>query len=103
MAPAADALDGAMADVTFAPLKVPVVTNVEATPNEDASRVRGLLKTQVTAPVKWQTSVEKLAEMGVDAAYEIGAGAVLAGLVKRITKGFAVTGFGKPDDLEKLA
>jgi [acyl-carrier-protein] S-malonyltransferase len=61
-----------------------VVTNVEAVPNADARRMPGLLKRQVTAPVRFVEMVECMAERGVTRVLEIGPGRVLTGLVQRI-------------------
>jgi [acyl-carrier-protein] S-malonyltransferase len=67
-------------------LAVPVITNVEAYPNQDRSRVVQLLVDQVTRPVRWVESVHKMMEMGVDRALEVGPGRALSGMVKRIDK-----------------
>jgi [acyl-carrier-protein] S-malonyltransferase len=84
MAPAAERLRAELERVKVAPLAVPVVANVTAEPNTDASRVKELLVAQVTGSVRWEESVQKLASMGVDEAFEVGPGNVLAGLLKRI-------------------
>ena len=62
-----------------------MVSNVEALPNSDGGRVRDLLVAQVCAPVRWEESVVKMAELGVKRAIEIGPGKVLSGLIRRIT------------------
>jgi len=103
MEPAARRVDGALAGVEIGPLAMPVVTNVEAEPNRDAGRVRELLVRQVTAPVRWQASVEKLAQMGVTEALEIGPGTVLAGLVKRIAPAISVRPVSEPAHIRELA
>ena len=54
------------------------------------ARVRELLARQVTAPVRWEESVQCLAGLGVDSVVEVGAGAVLAGLVRRIAPDLSV-------------
>ena len=102
MQPAADRLAVALAGVSFAPLALPVVTNVEAAKNQDASRVRELLTRQVTAPVRWEESVEAIAAMGVTEAIEIGAGRVLAGLVKRIAPSIQMYGASDPTSIAEL-
>ncbi len=84
MRPAAERLVVELEKVTISPLRVPVVTNVEAEPNRDAARVKELLVRQVTAPVRWEESVKRLAAMGVARAIELGPGKVLSGLIKRI-------------------
>lgn len=84
MAPAAEKLRVELERVKVAPLAVPVVANVTAEPNTDAARVKELLFQQVTGSVRWEESVQKLVAMGVDEAFEVGPGNVLAGLCKRI-------------------
>jgi len=102
MQPAADQLARALAQVPIAAPAVPVVTNVEAAPNQDPGRVRELLARQVTAPVRWEESVNRLLTMGVGAAVEAGEGAVLAGLVRRIAPTLVVHPAGKPEEIAAL-
>jgi [acyl-carrier-protein] S-malonyltransferase len=89
MASAADKLAAELAGMTFAPLKVPVVTNVEAEPNDDPARVADLLRRQVTAPVRFTESVQRLVGLGVTRVLEVGPGRILSGLVARIDRGLA--------------
>jgi [acyl-carrier-protein] S-malonyltransferase len=103
MQPAADRLASELARVDVKAPAVPVVTNVEAQPNQDASRVKGLLERQVTAPVRWEESVQCLAGLGVNAVVEVGAGNVLGGLVRRIAPDIAVHAAGDPGSIEALA
>ena len=86
MKPAAERLAGVLEGVQVGPLAAPVVSNVEATPNADAGRVKGLLVEQVCSPVLWDASVQHMVAAGVTRFVEIGPGKVLAGLVKRIDK-----------------
>jgi [acyl-carrier-protein] S-malonyltransferase len=102
MQPAAVQLEKALAAIEVAAPRVPVITNVEAAPNQDPARVRQLLVEQVTAPVRWEESISRMAAMGVSAAVEVGAGNVLAGLVKRIAPGIEVRGAGDPDAIRSL-
>ena len=102
MQPAAERLGAELARVEFATPEVPVVTNVEAAPNQDASRIAELLTRQVTAPVRWEESVQRLAGLGVRRALEVGAGSVLAGLVKRIAPEIEVLPAGDPEAVEAL-
>jgi [acyl-carrier-protein] S-malonyltransferase len=103
MQPAAERLASELARVEVKAPAVPVVTNVEATPNQDATRVKDLLARQVTAPVRWEESVQCLAGLGVNAVVEVGAGNVLGGLVRRIAPGIAVHAAGDPGGIEALA
>ncbi len=86
MEPAADRLKEVLDGLLVHPLSLPVITNVEATPNQDAGRVRELLVAQVCAPVCWEQSVQAMINQGVTRFVEIGPGKVLTGLVKRINK-----------------
>jgi [acyl-carrier-protein] S-malonyltransferase len=86
---------------TVSALRIPVVSNVEATPNADASRVVPLLLAQVSAPVRWVESVRALAAAGVTRVVELGPGKVLGGLVKRISQGIEVLNVEDPASLEK--
>jgi [acyl-carrier-protein] S-malonyltransferase len=87
MMPAAERLAKVLADVSVNPLTVPVVSNVEATPNMDALRLKDLLVRQVSSPVRWDESVANMAQSGIERFVEIGPGKVLCGLIKRIVKG----------------
>jgi [acyl-carrier-protein] S-malonyltransferase len=85
MAPAAEKLRAELERIKIEPLAVPVVANVDGEPNSDAARVKALLFQQVTGSVRWEQSLHKLLAMGVDEAFEVGPGNVLAGLCKRTT------------------
>ena len=87
MAPAAEKLAVELSRVRFADARPPVVTNVEAEPNSDGSRVAALLERQVTAPVRFAEMVQKLVQLGVTRVLEVGPGRVLTGLVRRIDAG----------------
>ncbi len=102
MQPAADRLAAELAKIECAAPAIPVITNVEARPNQDGTRVRDLLVRQVTAPVRWEESVQQLAAMGVVSAIELGAGNVLAGLVKRIAPTIDVKSAGDPEAMKGL-
>ncbi len=102
MKPAGDRLGGILAEVSFAPLQFPVVTNVEALPNADSARVMELLVQQVYSPVRWSESVEKMSQLGVDRFIEVGPGKVLSGLIKRIAKGATIQNVEDVASLKKL-
>ncbi len=103
MQPAADRLAAELARVTVRPPAVPVVSNVEASPHQDGERVRDLLTRQVTAPVRWEESVERMLAMGISEAVEVGAGNVLAGLVKRIAPSLVVASAADPESIRALS
>ena len=96
MQPAADRLAIALQDVKINALRFPVIANVDAQPNQDAGRVAALLVKQVTAPVRFEECGLALAALGATRALELGAGTVLAGLMKRIAASVVVTSVGDP-------
>src|SRR2546428_164995 len=65
----------------------PVIANATADPNADPARIVSLLLTQVTAPVRWVETIQKMVMHGVDTVIELGPGKVLTGLARRIDKG----------------
>ena len=85
MAHAAEKLAPELGSVSFADPHPPVVTNVEARPNERGDRVAELLRTQITAPVRFTAMIDTLVSLGVTHVLEVGPGRVLCGLVARIT------------------
>ena len=103
MAPAAAALAAALAPIRIAAPTVPVIANVDAAPNRSAARVKQLLVDQVTAPVRWEESVQRLAALGITRALELGSGSVLRGLVKRIAETMEVTTIGEPHEVKAWA
>ncbi len=102
MQPAGDRLASVLEALTIGPLSAPVVSNVEASPNSDSTRVKDLLVRQVSAPVRWDESIEAMVESGVTRFVEIGPGKVLSGLVKRIAKGATVQNVEDLDSLKAL-
>jgi len=100
MAPAAQKLAARLETVTVGPLAFPVVANVDARPNQQATRVKELLVKQVDHPVRWEETVRAMADAGVTHILEIGPGKVLAGLVKRIAKGIEVLPVGTTSGIE---
>jgi [acyl-carrier-protein] S-malonyltransferase len=99
MHPAANVMAEALANVTMRAPLVPLVANVLARPiSEPAEIVRRLVE-QVTGTVRWRESVAFMGQAGVTAFYEIGAGKVLSGLVKRIVDGATALPIGTPEDV----
>ncbi|MCS6927235.1 MAG: ACP S-malonyltransferase [Candidatus Binatia bacterium] len=94
MAPAADGLARVLASVPVYPLRVGVIANVTAALNSDHLQVKDLLVRQVTAPVRWEESMQRLHALGCQAAVEIGPGRVLTGLLKRIVPELPCVPFG---------
>jgi [acyl-carrier-protein] S-malonyltransferase len=90
----------ALAATTIVKPRVPLVANVSARPLSDPEAVRASLVAQVTGAVRWRESVQFMAAQGVDRFVEIGAGKVLAGLVKRVAAGASAISVGTPADVE---
>src|SRR3979411_2031893 len=84
MQPAADAMAQALAKVTIRKPVPSLVANVAAHAISDPSEVVRCLVAQVTGTVRWRECVAYMAGEGVTRFYEVGAGKVLSGLVKRI-------------------
>jgi [acyl-carrier-protein] S-malonyltransferase len=82
--PAADRLATVLRDIRFRDLGVPLVTNVDADLLTDGARVADTLVRQVTAPVRWEDVILRLAKEGVGVCVEVGPGKVLSGLNRRI-------------------
>lgn len=103
MVPAGERLADALAAITVNEMSLPVVTNVEATPNQDSSRVCDLLVQQVSAPVRWQETLACMVNLGVERYVEIGPGKVLSGLAKRMAKGSTIQNVQNVADIATLA
>lgn len=100
MAPAAEAMREALAGVEKHDPVVPLVANVRAAPVTDADEIARLLVEQVTGQVRWRETVEWFAANGVTTLYEIGAGKVLTGLARRISKDVTGTAVGTAEEIE---
>jgi [acyl-carrier-protein] S-malonyltransferase len=103
MAPAIDGLRSALEAAQIAEARLPIYANVDAQPSTGAQVAREKLLRQLTSPVRWVDTVKNLAVMYPDALFiEIGTGAVLAGLVKRIAPEIEVTSCGTAGDVEAV-
>ena len=80
---------------------VPYVANLTADYVTSPENVRELLEKQISSPVKWQQSVEKMLAEGVDTFVEIGPGKTLSSFVKKINKEVLVLNIDKYEDLAK--
>lgn len=90
MQPARAGMEPVIAALQVSALRFGVIANVTAEINRDPARVKPLLLEQITAPVRWEESMARLGASGVTSALELGAGRVLAGLMRRINKSFKV-------------
>ena len=81
---------------------IPYVSNVTADYVTDASQVAGLLKQQVSSPVHFTQSVERMIADGVDTFIEIGPGKTLSSFVRKIDRNVKVYNIEKPEDLDRV-
>ncbi len=103
MRPAAGAMAEALAKVDVKPPVVPLVANVLARAITEPGEIVRRLVEQVTGTVRWRESVAFMASAGVGTFYEVGAGKVLSGLVKRIAEGASGIAIGTPEDVTAFA
>jgi [acyl-carrier-protein] S-malonyltransferase len=82
--------------------RVPVVADVDGNLKRDARSAIEALVAQITAPVRWEDVVRRLASEGVTTYVEVGAGTVLTGLVRKIDREAKAVNFGTPDDLAQV-
>jgi [acyl-carrier-protein] S-malonyltransferase len=102
MQPAADVMAGALGKVSVQAPLVPVVANVPARPIKEPAEIVQNLIEQITATVRWRESVLFMAQSGVSAFFEVGAGRVLTGLIKRIAESASAIPIGLPEDIAKF-
>lgn len=86
MRPAQEKLEADLRAIAFAPLRVPLVTNVDAEAITDSEEARGSLVRQVSLPVRWEESVRELIGLGVTTFVEVGPKNVLSGLLRQIER-----------------
>lgn len=102
MKPAQEMLKVDLDAAAFTDLKVPLINNVEGREITSGADARQGLYLQVPGAVRWTDSMRALAARGVGKAVEVGAGAVLCGLMKQIDPSVKTAKFGDPADLEKV-
>ena len=96
-------LEREMAGMEFMKLKIPYVTNVTADYVKDIEETKGLLAKQVSAPVRWQESMEKMISEGVDTFVEIGPGKTLNGFLRKIDRSVKIWNIQTWEDVDKVA
>ena len=102
MQSAVDQLSAALGAARFNDAEVPVVANVDAAPHTAASDWPRLLREQVTSPVRWRETVPALVAQGATQIVELGASAVLTGMVKRIDRTVGRHAVTTPAELEEV-
>ncbi|MEA2236363.1 MAG: [acyl-carrier-protein] S-malonyltransferase [Thermoanaerobaculia bacterium] len=102
MKPAEERLKPLLDDAPFKDLWMSLVSNVDASPIGTSTAVRNALVRQVASPVRWVESVQKMVSMGVRRFVEIGPGAVLTGLIKRIDPSVELINVADVPSIEKF-
>jgi [acyl-carrier-protein] S-malonyltransferase len=102
MAPAKEGLRDRLEAINFSDPLYPVMSNVTAEPVVQGREARGLLVDQLTSPVRWSASIDRMVAGGVDRFFELGPGSVLCGLNRRNAKGVPCTSLSEPPDFDNL-
>jgi [acyl-carrier-protein] S-malonyltransferase len=102
MKPAAEAMQVALAGTDIQRPVIDLVANVTAAPTRDPDEIRKLLVAQVCGAVRWRECMGYMHKQGVDLFAEIGAGKVLAGLVKRTAEGARALNVGVPAEVDSF-
>jgi len=103
MQPAVSGLAKAIATTPVQDTRIPVISNIHATPLTETQMIREELAQQIASPVQWTRSIEYLASVGVTIFIEIGPGQALTGMVKRIVKGVTTINISSAADIKKAA
>ena len=98
---AGEKLYQALSEVTLGELKIPYVTNVDASIMTDTTRTKELLKEQVYSSVLWEQSVRAMIADGVDVFVEIGPGKTLSGFMRKIDRNVKMFRIGTMEDIDK--
>ena len=101
MQPAQDRLAADLKAATFHPMRLPLVTNVDAEVIDSADKAREALIRQVTGAVEWERSMRALLAAGAETFVEVGPGKVLCGLMRQIDRAKTCWNVEDPASLEK--
>ncbi|MEN3026724.1 MAG: ACP S-malonyltransferase [Chlorobiota bacterium] len=100
--PARQRLAEAIAATTLSPAQIPIYCNVSATPLQDAEQLRQTLLAQLTSPVRWRQTLERMYADGIREFVELGPGRVLQGLVRRTLSGVSISGIDTVQDVLRV-
>ncbi len=100
MVDAAEAFTSVLNDVSFNDAAIPVMSNVDPSPETSATRLKERLSQQMTGAVRWREISLELPAQGVENVVEIGPGKVLTGLIKRTCKGLNLQNVASVDDAQ---
>ena len=97
MQPAAQSLKIALDSVAIRDFSLPVYSNVDAESHQSGGAIADLLSRQLVSPVRWEDSIRKMIDDGIEGFIEVGTGRVLRGTIKRISRKIPLDGFGDGD------
>jgi [acyl-carrier-protein] S-malonyltransferase len=98
MQPAVESLGAALREMPIQETSIPIYSNVDAAPHQSPDEIRDLLSKQVIAPVRWEESIRRMLDDGIEGFEEVGTGRVLRGTLKRIHRKLPTAGFGDESD-----
>ncbi len=99
MAAAAAEYKADLDEIAFQTAQVPVISNVEPSPETDPAILKDRLMQQMTGPVRWRETCLQFNELGIEKVMEVGPGKVLTGLAKRTCKGVDLINVSSVADL----
>ncbi len=102
MRQAAEKLKTELDRTDFAPPRVPVIANVDVSVHGSADQMRDLLYRQVCSPVRWQASIERLVQDGIEKFVEVGPGRVLTGMMRKIDRKKTAINVSTAESLEQF-
>jgi [acyl-carrier-protein] S-malonyltransferase len=102
MAPAAAEFSKLLAPVSFNDARIPVLSNVSPIPATSGTELKERLDKQITGSVRWREICLQLPELGIQQAYEVGPGKVLAGLISRTCEGITTVPMGTRSNLDSI-
>ena len=102
-ADAGDRLGKVLEEVAVCDIQVPYIANVTADYVTDKGQVKELLTKQVSSSVRWEQTIRRMIEDGVDTFIEIGPGKTLSGFMRKISREVKTVSIEKLEDLQKLS
>ena len=100
MEPARSGMEAYLKKLVFGQPRISIVPNVTAEAENNPERLKELLLEQLTAPVRWQQTMQFFNNNGIDQLIEVGPGKVLAGLAKREMKDIKIINIDKLTDID---
>lgn len=99
---AAEKLANELDNVAIKDIQIPIITNVTADYVTDKEEIKDLLRLQIMSPVKWEDTIKKMIEDGIETFIEIGPGKALSGFVKKVDRKKTIVNVEDIKSLEKM-